>query len=36
MFLMTPEEAMEFAEKYKFRAIIVDKDGQIHDSGPLE
>lgn len=36
LFLMTPEEAMEFAEKYKFRAIIVDKDGQIHDSGPLE
>ena len=36
MFLMTPEEAMEFAEKYKFRAIIVDKEGNLHDSGPLE
>jgi len=36
MFLMTPEEAMEFAEKYKFRAIIVDKEGNLHDFGPLE
>lgn len=36
MFLMTPEEAMAFAEKYKFRAIIVDKDGNLHDSGPTE
>lgn len=36
MFLMTPEEAMAFAEKYKFRAIIVDRDGNLHDFGPIE
>jgi len=27
---------MEFAEKYKFRAIIVDKEGNLHDFGSLE
>jgi thiamine biosynthesis lipoprotein len=36
MFLMTPEEAMAFAEKYKFRAIIVDRGGNLHDFGPIE
>ena len=36
MFLMTPEEAMAFAEKYKLRAIVVDRDGNLHDFGPIE
>ena len=32
LFLMTPEEAMAFAEKHHFRAIVIDHDGKVWDS----
>ncbi len=32
LFLMTPEEAMAFAEANGFRAIIIDREGKIWDS----
>ncbi len=32
LFLMTPQEAMDFAEKNDFRAIVIDHQGTVWDS----
>lgn len=32
LFLMTPEEAMAFANDHHFRAIVIDHDGKVWDS----